>query len=259
MQCPICQSTESVQSRALVTDKQLESILMLHCIDCDHYWDAGYYDSVSIYDDDYAKHYLALSGTMKSVALNMKRAAFVTDHRSYGNLTDIGCGVGAFLNIVGQFDCYTSLKGYDINSTCVAITKNSGFDAESTPNGLPEVTSEVVTFFDTLEHFRSLTRVMGKVANAEVIVITIPLFTDYDSIEKSHHFKPGEHLHYFTDKSIQVLFKRYLFSPIKWSDFEDKVGRRGLRSYLFERVTEKDQLADKPTYADYMAEKVNNG
>jgi hypothetical protein len=99
---------------------------------------------------------------------------------------------------------------------------------------------DVVTFFDSLEHFPDPT-IFSKI-NAKYIVITVPDPTLVIDFKNWKHWKPGEHLYHFTPCSLRELFSGY--NLVDSSFFEDIVRGKVLdketeinntMTYVFER------------------------
>ena len=75
---------------------------------------------------------------------------------------------------------------------------------------------DVICFWDVLEHlpnFRPIENLIKEKCN--YVALTIPMLPKGKELTKWKHFKPGEHLHYFTDESLDALFKNYGFKRIK--------------------------------------------
>jgi len=79
---------------------------------------------------------------------------------------------------------------------------------------------DVTCFWDVLEHIHDWNELDPVFALSKVVAGTIPikpkdvLFSDWK------HFKPGEHLHYWTEETLDALFKRYGFIKTKWGNPE---------------------------------------
>ena len=64
----------------------------------------------------------------------------------------------------------------------------------------------------------------------------MPIYEDSRHCLKSKHFKPGEHLHYFTHDGLLLWFEQQGFACVEHNDIESQLGREGITSYAFRRV-----------------------
>ena len=90
-----------------------------------------------------------------------------------------------------------------------------GLDVHGEDFGIPTVdydtrqTFDVICFFDSLEHFVGFD-CLFRLRTAHVVV-SLPARPDYllDAPERWRHYKPGEHLHYFSHGSLGVLMGKW--------------------------------------------------
>ena len=157
--------------------------------------------TVSIaYDADYAHQYDA----RPVKAMSEVRWNFIQSHLNLpvnSRLLDIGYGNGAFLK-------HAQAAGMRIY----------GIDIHSEDFGIPHVNFDtplvfdLICFFDSLEHFPDFSpifklrsrHVIVSIPNTPSFVLTTP--------QAWRHFKPGEHLHYFSRKSLDNLMRDWGFS-----------------------------------------------
>lgn len=115
-------------------------------------------------------------------------------------ILDYGSGVGWFRAFRPQgVDVYT----YDIGSY------------PQTGDQLEEY--DIVCFWDVLEHIPNFDVLWEIMKKTNYIAMTIPIIPDRKDfvLERWKHFKPGEHLHYFTESTLDSFFKAYGFIPYK--------------------------------------------
>lgn len=206
MGCPVCSSSGC--NRVFVED----SLSCCRCSRCYHvYQDPPeikvFYDSQYVADryDRYAS----------ASAMSYLRTGFVKSFSSNGTLLDVGYGNGDFIKAAMKagFDAFGSdVHGlgekYGVREVPLANTKNWG----------------VVTFFDSLEHFADFSVVRGLCERATLVVVSVPqmpVWWPSARIREWRHYRPGEHLHYFTLESLQALFSRKVL--LAASDVEDTV------------------------------------
>jgi len=190
------------------------------------------------YDDGYHDHYKALEGTAVAEKLNAGRVAMVARHATEGAaVLDIGAGCGTFVRAARAwgFDA----KGFDIIPKTVEHLKAIDAFADN-PDGF-----EVITFWDSLEHIEEPETVLKRVNRGAVVVAAIPVFEDLNRIRESKHYKPGEHLYYFTPQGFIDWMGLYGFRLLEQSSHETDAGREAIGAFAFCR--------DLPDYHDHIA------
>jgi len=132
------------------------------------------------------------------------------------SLMDVGYGNGDFLDCCKNF--IPELYGNDI---VPAYPLNAGIQF------VDDITSqhvEVITFFDSLEHFPDIEWV--KDLKCEYVVISLPWCYNGQEdywFETWKHRKPDEHLYHFNEVSLYNFMKRQGFSMINYCNIEDKI------------------------------------
>jgi len=159
------------------------------------------------------------------------RAGLVAAHAK-GRLLDVGYGNGAFLRAAEQlgFDVYGSdLHGADVGIRDVPLVGDEKWDA--------------VTFFDSLEHFPDFEPACHVLKRTQVAVLSVPLKPSWwpKWQPKWKHYKPGEHLHYFTRRSLVTFMYQLGFTPHYLGNFEDGIrgslenGEQNILTAVFKR------------------------
>ena len=111
---------------------------------------------------------------------------------------DYGSGVGWFR---AYRPCGVECDTYDI--------------AEYPQTGMLREDYDVVCFWDVLEHIPNIKEVEFQLHHAKYVALSAPIKPDSAKLEAWKHFKPAEHLHYFTVEILDALFKPYNFNKIK--------------------------------------------
>jgi hypothetical protein len=77
--------------------------------------------------------------------------------------------------------------------------------------GINEQEYDVVCFWDSLEHIPDLDGIGWLLKRTKFVAITVPIFPSHgkELLEHWKHYKPGEHLHYFTLELLDNFFKNY--------------------------------------------------
>lgn len=132
------------------------------------------------------------------------------------SLMDVGYGNGDFLDTcVG---CIDILYGNDIEPA-YPLKKNINFVKDITTQEV-----EVITFFDSLEHFPNIEFI--KNLKCEYVVISLPWC--YNGLDDKwfinwKHRKPDEHLYHFNEKSLETFMNRQGFKMLNYCNLEDKI------------------------------------
>jgi len=88
--------------------------------------------------------------------------------------------------------------------------------------GFRETHYDLITFWDVLEHFRSLEepfKIMRKFG-VSFVAISCPALKPGIELKKWKHWKPGEHFHYKTAEEWDLLFKENGYKKIKGGEYE---------------------------------------
>jgi hypothetical protein len=173
------------------------------------------------YDRAYFEKFAAYDGAL-ACEINRARIAFVERHYQ-GRLLDVGVGCGQF--VAGRPDT----DGYDINPHAVEWLRRRG--CYSADLGA----YEAVTFWDVLEHVEQPENYLKRIRNYGWVFVSLPIFERLDDIRASKHYKPGEHLYYFTEAGFIEWMSLYGFSLVARSDHETACGRENIGSYAFQR------------------------
>lgn len=128
------------------------------------------------------------------------RRDFVKRHVKAGRLLDYGCNYGHFITLFGNNGI--TAEGYDINPL-------NGFVI------VPRGTFDAVTMWDVLEHIEGdpLALVKELLAKDSWLFISVPCVDGMpEDITASHHWKPGEHVHFFTARGLCAYLDKNGFS-----------------------------------------------
>jgi hypothetical protein len=181
------------------------------------------------YDEDYIQHYRDLDGTEISERLNQGRIDFVAKHYS-GQMLDVGIGSGEFIRKRGQ------CKGFDINQHALTWLLKENCYSEHVER------FDAVSFWDVLEHVPDPNSYLKQVKPGAYLFTSVPIFRNLRKIRESKHYKPNEHLYYFTHEGFVNWMALYGFRLLECSDFETQCGRESIMSYVF--------VKDLPNYHD---------
>ena len=97
----------------------------------------------------------------------------------------------------------------------------------------------LVCFCDVLEHLTSLSEVDNVLKMAEFIAISVPIKPDKQPLATWKHFKPGEHLNYFSESSLKDIFLKYNFRCLI-KGHPECPPRQDILSIIFQKVWSLD-------------------
>jgi hypothetical protein len=118
--------------------------------------------------------------------------------RKFPVVLDYGCGVGWF-------------SAFKPSPQIVVDT----YDIMPVPQtGIIHDQYDIVTMWDVLEHIPDFTELHDVFAKTNFVVISIPIKPEGLEWNKFHHFKPAEHLHYYTKDLLEAMFDMYRFKLI---------------------------------------------
>jgi hypothetical protein len=93
---------------------------------------------------------------------------------------------------------------------------------------------DVTCFWDVLEHIPNIEGLEPILNLSRHVALTIPIQPTNTPVNDWRHFKPMEHLNYFTQNSIQDLLGQYGFNLLKESKAECPP-RTDIHSFLFKK------------------------
>lgn len=212
MICPVCHT------------HPMEELDGLSRCACDHIYQSTlavttHYDQKYIHD-----RYDAYPTTE---AMSYLRLGYLKSFCPKGRLLDVGYGNGSFVKaaLKAGFDAY-------------------GNDVHHADYGVREVPLDgheqwdVVTFFDSLEHIPDFKAVRSLARRTKWLLISFPNRPRWFPYKRDwKHYRPGEHLHYFTLCSLATLF--YTHTLYTAGDLEDVIrgalpgGEQNVQTALF--------------------------
>ena len=206
--CMVCDSE-------LISTIYLDQEYMDICNDCG-YGRPSLRDPIQ-YGDEYESKYLSYpENEICKIRLffvkQAKRSADISIH----SILDYGCGSGSFVKAARK-EGYTAF-GYDINDYTSDIRPSE------------EYSPEIITAWDSFEHLTDEQQEdFFKCAdNAKIILISVPDFNTPKkdlSLKDWRHYRPREHLHYYTVKSLCFRFEREGYR-LAFSSHEEDIVRK---------------------------------
>lgn len=173
------------------------------------------------YDEDYFHRYAEMSKTDLGEKLTTSRIELINRHYS-GLVLDVGIGSGQFISE------RENTVGFDVNESAVNWLKEKRIY-----RNLYGRKYAALTFWDSLEHIDDPHLAIQQAQHW--IFLSIPIFTCGEHAIRSHHFRPTEHIWYFTHKGIITFFESEGFELKEHNIIETTLGRDGIGSYAFRR------------------------
>lgn len=181
------------------------------------------------YDDAYHDHYKALEGSPVAERLNAGRCAMLARHAPRGSrVLDFGAGCGTFVRHARG--CGFRAMGFDIIPKTVVALKAMDAYADD-PAGF-----DAVTLWDSLEHLAEPQTVLDRIDRGAAALVAIPIFEDLSCIRGSKHYKPDEHLAYFTDAGFVNYMALHGFALLERSTHETDAGREAIGAFAFRKA-----------------------
>lgn len=177
-------------------------------------YDESYFDKCAGYEDgEIARH------------LNRGRIALVARHAGqHSAVCDIGVGSCDFVKH------RENTFGVDVNPAARRWLQEHGLWAYSFTQ------FAAYTFWDVIEHVPEPQLYLDNIAVGACAFFSIPAFDALNKIRDSRHYRPGEHLYYWTVPGFKRWMERYGFHLLEMSTFESDAGRDSIVSFAFRRT-----------------------
>jgi hypothetical protein len=176
------------------------------------------------YGEKYFETYVGYKDTPMEIRLNKCRNDLVSRHYGNGYMVDIGIGSGAFIR------SRPMTHGKDVNRVAIEWLCKEHKHCIGL-NNYP-----ALSFWDVLEHVKQPQEYLDLVRNGAYIFVSIPIFEDLKKIRESKHYRPNEHLYYFTEKGFINWLSWYGFKLLEVNQEETLAGREGITSFAFKRI-----------------------
>lgn len=177
------------------------------------------------YDGAYFEKCRGYEGKPIAEAINEGRIGLVDRHFGDGPLLDIGVGSGEFVRKRGK-----NTFGFDINPMAEEWLRAEGrwstaFDV-----------FRAFTFWDVLEHVQDPDDYLRHAVPGAWVFVSLPVFDDLRRIRESRHYRPGEHLWYFTRRGFiaWMVAKGFRHHETAWH--EVAAGRDSIAAFAFRKA-----------------------
>lgn len=178
------------------------------------------------YDDTYLDKCKEREATSVGKLLILLRSNLTDTHLPNREVVDVGVGACGFIN--HRNGRLHRTLGYDVNQPVVeALKKKNAFvDVMVEP-------VDNVCCWDSLEHMLSPEAMLRNVRRK--VLMSIPIFDSAEHVVRSKHYKPGEHIWYFTEAGLIRWMREQGLDLIERNRDEERYGREGIGTYVFSR------------------------
>lgn len=175
------------------------------------------------YEHDYWEKYLVMDDTPLGDALTAARKELVDFYYS-GPIVDVGIGGGKFVRSMDDRGF-----GFDVNTDAINwLMANNRFCDPYASN------VDCISCWDSLEHICHPEALINQVN--QWVFVSLPIFENPNTITQSKHYRPGEHIWYWSDFGLTKWFKELGFQLVEKNNMETDLGREAISTYVFRRI-----------------------
>lgn len=175
------------------------------------------------YDAEYFQKYVGYKANPIGAKLTAARVDLASKHCGVDAVTDIGIGCGHFIEVRGG-----ATYGYDVNPVAIRWLLERDLWAD------PFAGSPMnVTCWDSLEHMEHPDLFIDRVK--KTVIVSLPVFDDLEHVLRSKHFRPGEHVWYWTEDGFVRWMLERGFACLEQNWMETTFGREDIGTFVFER------------------------
>ena len=180
------------------------------------------------YTEKYYNKLKKYEGTQIEQDINDIRYKLVKKYKC-GTILDIGCGTGQFMRTAKTCTTY----GYDVMKKTVSNlkrTKKYIDPYEQLPDQI-----QAFTFWDSLEHIKDPAPIFRNTWRGQYLFCSMPIFKNTEAITQSKHYRPGEHMWYFTANGLIEWIHQFRFICVEENYKESEAGRKDIGTFVFRR------------------------
>lgn len=184
------------------------------------------------YDRAYWDKYVGYEGTDLGRALTDFRVDLCRRYVEWDQaILDVGIGSGAFLR--GLDSRGMPARGFDVNPEAVAwlVARDLWHDpytAEPWPGWI-----RAVSAWDVLEHLPEPDALLSRLPSGCLLFVSMPICPDLERLEEwQPHYRPNEHLWYFTADGFRRWIQARQFDILEESDDETRLGRKDIGTFV---------------------------
>jgi len=158
---------------------------------------------------------------VKSIEIKTIIEKHICDFGEVGNLLEVGCGIGSFLNQLKETNL--SLVGFDISKYSVGVNEKiygrqrfKIYECEAlekTQSGMNNNNWDYIAAFDFIEHIK-MDRLLIKLLKAQLkpngkLIIEVPIFntSNAEQLKSEKYLYPEHHLHLYCENGLDDIFQ----------------------------------------------------
>lgn len=181
-----------------------------------------------VYDDKYWAKVSSYEGSDIAAGVVAGRVSLLKRHAIPGrSVMDVGAGTGEFIRAAKAAGYFA--RGFDVMTKANKKLQDDGL-YDRNINAF-----RVVTMWDVIEHLENPQDVLDRVRPAGLLLASVPIFSSLESIRSSKHYRPGEHLYYWTEYGFTAWLAAYGFVLLERSRHEMEAGRENIMAFAFRR------------------------
>lgn len=221
--------------------QRFDAVLRNDLVFCEHRgvaYQANMRHRTTSYGADYLKKVDSYDNTTIGKAVNAGRVEMMKRHLPAGaSVLDWGAGSGAMVR--DARGAGFAALGYEVMLPAVERLKSAEWWGED-PRAF-----DALTFWDSLEHIEDPQLILSAIPKGRHCFVSLPIFDKLKSIYRSKHYRPGEHLYYFTEQGFVDWMALWGFRLLETSAHEIDAGREAIGAFAF--------IRDLPDYHDHIA------
>lgn len=175
------------------------------------------------YDEAYYAKCASYEGQEIARKINAGRIALVNAQVGTAKVVDVGIGSGEFIR------SRPNTWGHDVNPAGMEWLKRNDLWARNLEGFAG------VTMWDVIEHLDTPEEYLRQILLHHFLFVSLPIFYALGAIRTSKHYRPNEHLQYFTEDGFVQWMERHGFQLLEMQDFEIQAGRESIYSFAFRR------------------------
>lgn len=194
---------------------------VVRCRDCAHaYCSPRHPDMFRNYID--VEDYAYLKNQEQRIATAMRVIAKISEIKAGGSLLDIGCSTGDFLDVARNT---YSVEGLELSGWAADAAERRGLTIhrKQLAEFEPDAPYDLITLWGVIEHFEFPVQELTEISRLLKPGGLVCLWTgDFDSVfsrilGERWWYILGQHIQYFTQRSIERLFRAQAYSLISSS------------------------------------------
>jgi 2-polyprenyl-3-methyl-5-hydroxy-6-metoxy-1,4-benzoquinol methylase len=226
LKCPVCKGGTVEKFWATPGYK------LSKCLNCKLVWDPfplnnvlGQYEENYFINDNpkggYANYFAGMQINKRTFEHRLKK---IKQRYGKGKLLDVGCALGDCLEIAKK-NGWSNVEGVEVSKYAAGIARKKGLKVKNTTlekSGFKENSFDVVTYQDVIEHLTDpldeLERIYKILKTGGVVFLVTPDVGGWWSRILGplwYHYKPHEHLVYFSKDAIYFAMKKAGFENIR--------------------------------------------